>query len=93
MNAPNLPTISISLPHKLTEEQSLQSCILSPIQIQLLENDMSTLAQQILGLEFDPSNPIRFAQEDASLKGQLDTLRNLIARSEDAVRVLQNSQR
>ncbi len=74
--------------HNLTNEEALNGQVLSPLQLQVLQNEIAQIAEQILALTFDPSNPIRFAQDDAHLKGQLQFAQFLQARSEEARQVL-----
>lgn len=66
-----------------TEENT--GSILNQYQLYLLQNDLSTVAEQKLNLTYDPHNHIEVALQDAYLKGQLDFIRYLLSRHEDAI--------
>lgn len=77
---------------KMSDEETLQASVLSPLQEQLIQNDMAQIAETILALEYDPSNPVKFAQDDAHQKGQLAAYRFLLTRSEESKIQLRNFQ-
>lgn len=76
--------------YELTEKEALQGSIFTVLQIQVLQNQLSNIAEEKLSLEFDPLNPTRFAQEEASLKGQMDILNFLISSSAISEDILNN---
>ena len=73
---------------KLSTSQFLQSSVLSHTQKELLRNDISETAQQLLSLTFDPTQPHKFVQDHAFLKGQLELLQYLISRSDESEQTL-----
>lgn len=75
------------------EEQAAQ--ILSPLQKMAIQNKLATIAQDKLNLTFDTTNPASFAQSEAYLRGQLDSLNWLLDTSQsvedEAERKLQHN--
>ena len=74
--------------NQLTEEETLNGQIFSDLQIKVLQNELTAIAEQILGLAYEPLNPIKFAQDDSFNKGQLQFLQFLLARSEESKQLL-----
>lgn len=72
---------------KLTADEVLSGSVLSELQIQVLQNQISEIAEQKLGLQFDPKDTADFGIQTAYLQGQLDILNLRIAISEEATRV------
>ena len=70
--------------YELTEEEAIQGAILTVSQKQIIQNYRANIAEEKLSLNFDPSNPQLFIQQEASLKGQLDVLNWLLDSSETA---------
>jgi len=64
--------------YNLSKEEFLQGSILNPLQTQVIQNELARVAQQILSLTYEPRNPVKFAQDDAALKGQLAVFRWLL---------------
>jgi len=58
--------------YQLTEQEELEGSILTITQKQVIQNHLSAAAHEKNALEYDPENPQRFVQQEASLKGQLD---------------------
>jgi hypothetical protein len=71
--------------YQLTPEEQLQGDTLNIYQQYVIQNHMSDIGEQILALVFDPQNPVKFAQDDAFLKGQLTMLRLQLENSEVAL--------
>lgn len=74
----------------LSSAEILQGSILSSQQKQVLQNELAQIAEQIVNLEFDASNPVAFAQNDAHLKGQMSIIRFLLLRSDESEQQLKN---
>jgi len=64
--------------YALTEEEALQGSILTITQKQVIQNQLSSIAEQKINLIFDTDKPDSFIQEEAYLKGQLEMLRHLL---------------
>ena len=75
---------------ELTEEEQLNGQILTISQSQVLQNELANVADQKLNLTFDPLNPVKFAQEEAFLSGQMSVLRLLLDRSKPSEEELRN---
>ena len=76
--------------YELTDKEALQSAVFTTLQLQNLQNQLASAANEKLRLEYDHTNPVRFAQQEASLKGQMDILSFLIDSSADAADELNN---
>lgn len=72
----------------LSQEEILSGSILTLTQSQLLQTELAQIAELRLEVVFDPANPLKFAQEEAFLKGQMSVIRNLIDRSKEAEQLL-----
>jgi len=70
--------------YQLTEQEELEGSILTITQKQVIQNHLSAAAHEKNALEYDPENPQRFVQQEASLKGQLDAYHFILASSEAA---------
>ena len=68
----------------LTDKETIQGCLLTNANIQVIQNQIATYAQERLNLELDMSNPHRFIQQEADLKGKIAALRYLLDLSESA---------
>jgi hypothetical protein len=77
--------------YALTPEQELQGSVLTPLQLMVLHNQLTALAEEKISLKFDPDNIYSFAQREAELTGQIGILRYLIETSE-AIRTNQLTQ-
>ena len=67
---------------KMTDQEILSGSILSYPQKQVLQNELANIADQILGLIFDPLNPHDFVQQQAFLSGQMSIIRVQLDRSD-----------
>ena len=74
----------------LSRTEILQGSVLSGQQKQVLQNELAQIAEQVVNLEFDPGNPVSFAQNDAHLKGQMSIIRFLLIRSDESEQQLKN---
>ena len=70
--------------YELTEQEELEGAILTITQKQIIQNYLSAAASEKIGLEYDPESPEKFVQQEASLKGQIDAYRFILAASEAA---------
>lgn len=68
----------------LSETEFFQGSILTALQRQVIQNQISTLAHQRINIKFDPYKPLEFAQEEAELKGQIHALEYLLTLSAEA---------
>lgn len=66
----------------LTEREQHEGRILSPVQVAVIQNERAVIATQILNLVFTPSDPDKFVQQDAYLKGQLAAYTAILLASE-----------
>ena len=76
--------------YELTEKESITGSFLNLDQKRVIQNQLAAVAEQILGLTFDPANPGTFIQDDAHLKGQMAAFKLLLLLSEDAEQRLNN---
>jgi len=79
----------------LSDQEIISGSVLSFTQKQVIQNQRAQVAEQILGLVFDPLNPVQFAQDDAHLKGQLAAFNYLLLlsdESETALKAMQSAQ-
>ena len=68
----------------LTENETIQGCVLTTLNVQVIQNQIASYAQERLNLELDMTNPQRFVQQEADLKGKISALRYLLDLSESA---------
>lgn len=80
--------MSLFIFNKLTDEETFNGQIFSDLQLKVLQNELSAIAERILTLTYDPLNPVDFAQQDAFNKGQLQLIQYLMARSDESKQVL-----
>jgi len=64
--------------YALTDKELLEGAKLTTLQKQFLQNQLSNAAMEKNALEFDPNNQLKFAQQEASLKGQMDAFTFLL---------------
>jgi hypothetical protein len=68
----------------LSPEEFLQGGLLTTLQKQVIQNQIASVATQKINLEFTPSDPLKFAQQEAGLRGQIEALSYLLTLSEAA---------
>lgn len=76
--------------YSLSDEELTQGSILTITQRQVLQNQLSVLASEKLGLEPDTKNFEQYLQQEAHLRGQIDNIRYLLDQSiaaEEAARI------
>jgi hypothetical protein len=62
----------------LTEQEETQGQILSTVQKMVLQNKLSTIAEEKLHLTYDASAPLIYAQKEAELTGQMGVIQWLL---------------
>ena len=72
------PLINTFTSYKLTEEEQESGQTLTSTNIMVMQNLMSSAAEEKLSLKFDPAAPLEFAQREAELMGQIGILKFLI---------------
>lgn len=77
--------------YEFTDKEALQGSIFTTLQLQVLQNTLSDIAETKLNLEIDSDKPDSFIQQDAYQKGQLDIISHLITRSAASKEELQPS--
>lgn len=70
---------------QLTDEEFLAGRLLSTTQVQVIQNLRADKALQRLSINFDPTNPIFFAQQEAEISGAIAVLTQLLDANEDAI--------
>lgn len=65
----------------LTEDEAIEGAILTITQKQCIQNQISTLANERINLETDPTQPLKTIQQEAYLKGQIASLQYLLTLS------------
>jgi hypothetical protein len=76
--------------YSLTQDEELQGSIFSLLQTYVLQNELSICAMEKNALEFNPSDPIAFAQQEAALKGKIELLTYLLDKSVASNNILNN---
>ena len=74
----------------LSDEEKLQGYVLTSLQKQVLQNERCTAANQKIALDFDQEQPLKFAQEEAELKGKIGIISFLLEMSDSAEKILSN---
>lgn len=64
--------------YHLTQEEQTNGQTLTTNNVYVIQNLICAAAEERLGLKFDPSNPLEFAQREAELQGQIGILRMLL---------------
>lgn len=63
---------------KLSEEEFRLGSTLTELNLKLIQNEIADAALEKLNLTFDPTNPLKFAQQEAELGGKIRALQYLI---------------
>lgn len=69
----------------MNDEEVAIGSIFTITQMQMLQNDLATAAEEMLALEFDPTCPIMYTQQEAYKRGQMELLRHMLDRSLNAI--------
>ena len=78
--------------YDLTTREILAGSILSSDQQAVLQNELAMIAEQRTNLDYDATNPVKFAQDEAFLKGQMSIIRVMLLRSKESEIQLQTFQ-
>lgn len=70
--------------YKLTEKEQRDGALLSSLNVAVLQNLRSSIAEEKLNLVFTPNDVLSFTQQEAHLKGQLDILNYILASHEES---------
>lgn len=70
--------------YSLNEEEEKEGAMLTITQKQVIQNEISVFAHELLELRFDPDEPNKYIQEESYKRGQLDALRFRLQCSEAA---------
>jgi len=81
MPNPKLNTFSS---YNLTQEEEKSGSQLSSLNVAMVQNLRSSIAEEKLNLVFTPNDVLSFTQQEAYLKGQLDILSFLLNQNEDS---------
>ena len=76
---------------ELLPDETAMGYTLTPEQCAVIQNDIADAATRRLSLKFDTNNPQAFIQEEAYLKGKIETLRYMLLRSRDAATIIADS--
>lgn len=79
--------------YALTNEELLNGAILTPLQAQVMQNELATAAETLVNFEIDPSDP-KNVRDHAYQKAAVDIFLNIIDRSiaaEKALHALQGA--
>ena len=60
--------------YELTEDDALQGAVLSTLQRQVVQNELSLCAHEVLNMKYDTEKPGEFYEQLAFMKGQLCAL-------------------
>jgi hypothetical protein len=68
--------------YNLNDQEQLEGALLTTVQKQVLQNQLSICASEMMALEYDTTNPASFAQQEAYKRGQIECLRFILASSD-----------
>jgi len=68
----------------LSPEEFTQGSILTSLQKQCIQNQITQLAEEKLALTLDPTNLHQFLQQEAELQGSIKSLKYLLTLSDQA---------
>lgn len=84
------PKVNSFTSYNLDETEYNNGCTLSSLNIAVIQNLRSNIAEEKLNLTLDTDKPIKFAQDEAYLRGQLDMLNHLLDLHEAAIQPSSN---
>lgn len=70
--------------YDLTDKETVEGSIFTDLQKKCIQNQLAMNAEEKLSLEYDPSEPATFIQQEAYKKGAIETLRYLLDASDAA---------
>lgn len=65
--------------YDMTADEFKAGCHFSPESRALIQNIIADSAEEKIGLAYDPSEPLRFAQAEAELQGKIGILKYLLS--------------
>lgn len=66
---------------ELTPLEFKAGCTFNELQLKVIQNCISDAASSKVALTYDPQNPLKFAQQEAELTGQIEILEFLLSQS------------
>ena len=63
----------------LSPEEVKAGSILTDLQVKVLQNQLAEIASEKISLVYDASNPLKFAQREAELQGQMGIIEYLLS--------------
>jgi hypothetical protein len=79
-----LPKPNTFSSYTLSPEESMQGALLTSLNICVIQNLISQIAEEKVMLTYDPANPLVYAQREAELHGQILILQQLINNHNEA---------
>ena len=74
--------------YALNDQEQLEGASLTILQKQVLQNQLSICAAELLALEYDVTQPNSYIQQEAYKRGQIEALRFILASSDAAQEAL-----
>jgi hypothetical protein len=78
--------------YDFTDRELLSGSVLTGEQKNVIQNELATIAESRLAIDYDPANPLAFVQQEAFLKGQISILRVMLIRSDECEMQLRRHQ-
>ena len=66
---------------RLSEEEEREGSIFTITQAQVLQNELSIAAEELLALKYTPEEPLKYTQQEAEKRGKLEFIQYLLDRS------------
>jgi len=64
--------------YSLNDQEQLEGACLTVTQKQVIQNHLSNTATEMINIEYDPEHPMRYTQQEAYKRGQLETYQFLL---------------
>lgn len=74
--------------YDLSDEEVLQGSIFTNLQLQVLQNHLSSYAEEKVNLEYDPEHHDEFIRAEARLKASVELLTYLMETSEASLEII-----
>jgi hypothetical protein len=78
--------------YEFTTREMLSGSILTTEQKNVIQNELASIAEQRLAIDYDPEHQLAFVQQEAFLKGQISILRVMLIRSDECEMQLRHRQ-
>lgn len=75
----------------LTDEEKIQGSVLTILQKQVIQNQITEAAEEKIALVYDLNKPMEFVQREAELQGRILCLKFLIETSNNAEEILRST--